>query len=189
MVEKHYLKFGSMSRIAKKPIIIDPDIKISFSDGLFSVSGSKGSLERKFPPAVNIDVTEKDIKISTKDDSKHSKAMSGTIASHIKNMISGVKNGYQKRLVINGVGYKCDVKDKTIDLIVGYAHPVTLSVPEGIKVSLDKKVIVVDGIDKEKVGQFSADIKAVKKVEPYKGHGIHYEGEYVRRKQGKRAVS
>ena len=112
----------------------------------------------------------------------------GTYASHLFNMVEGVTKGYEKKLIIEGVGYKWEIKDKEVVLSLGFSHPVKVAIPAGLKVSVEKGTMAVSGTDKELVGQFAARVKLLKKVEPYKGKGIHYEGERVRRKQGKKTA-
>ncbi|HEY6019370.1 MAG TPA: 50S ribosomal protein L6, partial [Candidatus Paceibacterota bacterium] len=112
----------------------------------------------------------------------------GTVAAHIKNMISGVNAGFTKKLLVEGVGYKWEVKGKQLQLALGFSHPVLVDIPEGLTVVADKGTLTITGIDTEKVGQFAANIRALKKPEPYKGKGIRYEGEVIRRKQGKKAA-
>ena len=117
-----------------------------------------------------------------------SRSLLGTYASHIKNMIVGVTTGYEKKLILEGVGFKSAVSGKSLDLALGFSHPVKVEIPEGLAVTADKNLITISGIDKEKVGQFSAYVRSLKKPEPYKGKGFRYDNEVIRRKQGKKSA-
>ncbi len=179
-----------MSRIGKKTIIIPQDTAVSLEDGLLTVKGPKGETARKFKDNVSILVSteEKTIKLEPAKGDQFSRILWGTYASHISNMIAGVNGGFEKKLGIEGVGFKAEIKGNVLVLNVGFSHPVEIAVPDGLKVSAEKNVITVSGFDKELVGQFAAKVRSVKKPEPYKGKGIHYEGEHIRRKQGKKSA-
>ncbi|MDD9868178.1 MAG: 50S ribosomal protein L6 [Candidatus Campbellbacteria bacterium] len=179
-----------MSRLSKKPTSLPQGVSAEYKDFTLSVKGPKGELKRQFKDNADIKIENNEVSVSIKTNSPRvSSVMSGTLVSHIRNMIKGVTDGFSKRLVIEGVGYKAEAQGDKLKLIVGLSHPVMVSIPSGIKVSIEKNVIIVEGMDKEMVGQFAADVCAVKKVEPYKGYGIRYEGAFVRRKQGKRATA
>jgi len=128
------------------------------------------------------------VQVSPKGESLQSRALIGTYASHVRNMISGVNSGFSKKLIIEGVGFKWDVQGKTLNLALGFSHPVKMAIPEGLTVKADKGALTIEGFDKEAVGQFAANVRALKKPEPYKGKGIRYDGEVIRRKQGKKAA-
>ncbi|MAF59366.1 MAG: 50S ribosomal protein L6 [Candidatus Pacebacteria bacterium] len=177
-----------MSRIGKQTITIPEKTEVSANDGMIIVKGPLGELKKPFS-GVNIDIKDGEVSVSPANDSKLSQALWGTFASHIKNMVNGVNTPYEKKLVVEGVGYKAEVSGKDLVLNVGFSHPVKLEAPEGLNVSAEKNVITISGSDKEKVGQFASNIRLVKKPEPYKGKGIRYEDEVVRRKQGKKAVA
>jgi len=177
-----------MSRIAKKPIVIPAKTTASYAAGIFSVKGPLGEIKKTLSQDISIIVADNTITISPAREDIANMAMWGSYASHIKNMLAGVNKVYEKKLIIEGIGFKADVKGKDLVLAVGFSHLVTLAIPEGIKVVSDKSGITVSGIDAEKVGQFAAQIRAVKKPEPYKGKGIRYSDEIIRRKQGKKAV-
>lgn len=177
-----------MSRIGKQQISIPEKTEVSASDGVFSVTGPHGSLRRRLSPQVQISIDDGIVSVSPVRDTKHAHALWGTFASHIKNMVDGVNEPFTKRLVVEGVGYRVDLSGNTLKLNVGFSHEVEISVPEGIDVSVEKNMITVSGPDKEAVGQFAANVRAVKKPEPYKGKGIRYEDEVVRRKQGKKGA-
>ncbi len=178
-----------MSRIGKKPITIPQGVEVVFSDSILQVKGPKGELRVKVHPLVDIEIKDTEAQVSPKDDSRFANALWGTFASHLKNMIKGVTEGFEKQLVVEGIGYKVDLQGNKIVLNVGFSHPVELEIPADLEVSVDKNTIAVKGIDKQKVGQFASEIRAVKKPEPYKGKGIRYSDEVVRRKEGKRVAS
>lgn len=184
------MKFGNtdMSRLAKRPITIPSGTEVTVSGGEVRVKGPKGTLVRPMHRLVDIAVTPEGAQVTTKGDSIEARALVGTYASHVRNMLTGVTTGYQKKLLVEGVGYKWDVSGKQMTLALGFSHPVKVAIPEGLTVAADKGVLTISGFDKELVGQFAADIRALKKPEPYKGKGIRYEGEVIRRKQGKKAA-
>jgi large subunit ribosomal protein L6 len=177
-----------MSRLAKRPIAVPAKTEITLSGSDVVVKGPKGTLARKGNRNVAIEVGAEGVQVSTKTDSLEARAAVGTYASHIRNMFEGVTTGFTKKLLIEGVGYKWDVQGKTVVLALGFSHPVKVAIPEGLTVTIEKGVFLITGADKEVVGQFAANIRALKKPEPYKGKGIRYEGEVVRRKQGKKAA-
>lgn len=176
-----------MSRIGKKPIAISDGVKIEVSGGAVVVSGPKGTLHFSFSPEMEIKISEKEVSVIKKGNSKNSGAIWGTTASIIENMIEGVTEGYQKQLELNGVGFRMALQGKKINMALGFSHPVIVDIPEEIEVKIENNVMTISGIDKQKVGQFAASVKALKKVEPYKGKGFKYVGEIVRRKEGKKA--
>ena len=177
-----------MSRLAKKPITIPQNTEINFSEGVFSVKGPLGTLSKKLKDDVNVEIKDGEIQFSTAKSTLFAKALVGTYASHAINMIEGVNKLYEKRLVVEGVGFKVSVQGKNLNLALGFSHPVIVEIPEGLTVVVEKNEIIISGIDKESVGEFTASIRALKKPEPYKGKGIRYAGEVIRRKQGKKAV-
>lgn len=177
-----------MSRLAKKPIVIPSKVQVTSTDGVLMVKGSKATLSRPVHSSVNIDVTSDGVQVSPKNTSKLSRALTGTFAAHIRAMIKGVEEPFKKNLILTGVGYKVELKDGKLVFAVGFSHPVVVAVPEGITASVAKNVISIEGSDKQAVGQFAAEIRQIKKPEPYLGKGIAYEGEVIRRKQGKKAV-
>lgn len=176
-----------MSRLGKQPIAIPSGVEISLADGMLTVKGSKATLSRPVKPDVDIKIEGSEV-ILTPGDTPAAKALWGTYAAHLRNMITGVTEGFTKILEIEGVGYRAEVKGKEVVLNVGFSHPVILEIPEGVSVEVVKSVITITGSDLEEVGQFAANVRKVKKPEPYKGKGIRYRGEYVIRKQGKKAV-
>lgn len=177
-----------MSRIGKKGIVIPEKTEVSMSSGIVSVKGPKGSLQRAFNSDIAIKIEGKDISFSLTKENKQTKALWGTYASHIKNMVKGVNDGFEKKLILEGVGYKSQVNGSKLVLALGFSHPVEVEIPEGLTVKAEKNVVTISGIDKELVGSFSAKIRALKKPEPYKGKGFRYFDEVIRRKQGKKSV-
>jgi large subunit ribosomal protein L6 len=180
-----------MSRIGKKPLSVPKGVKIHLADRTVSVEGPKGKLQWEFRPEVSVAYDEKaqTITVGRNDDQRLSRALHGTTRAMILNMIVGVTQGYERRLEIIGVGYLAAVQGKILQLRVGFANEVHMPIPEGIKVSVpDQQHIVIQGIDKQLVGHFAACVRATRKPEPYKGKGIRYLGEPVRRKQGKAMV-
>lgn len=153
-----------------------------------TVKGPLGTLSRTFRPHIAISIENGEISLAPTHDSLETKALLGTYVAHIKNMISGVHKPYEKKLVVEGIGYKADVKGATLAMALGFSHPVDVPIPSDLKVTSEKNVITVSGIDTEKVGRFAADVRALKKPEPYLGKGIRYADEVIRRKQGKKAA-
>jgi len=187
---KHYLGFGKnfMSRIGKQEILIPAGVKVTNSGNTITVTGPKGTLSTTFRDDIVITITGSTISLNIKRNDKFSQSLWGTYASHIKNMIKGVETPYQKKLILEGVGFKSEVKGKDFHFALGFSHPVIVKIPEGITATTDKNNITITGIDKELVGNFTAAIRALKKPEPYKGKGMRYENEVIRRKQGKKTV-
>ncbi len=177
-----------MSKIGKNPIQIPDKIDVSVAGGVVSVKGPLGAVSRTFNERVSVVVDGKVVTVTPKDGSKFARSMWGTAAAHIKNMIKGVSGKYEKKLELQGVGYKVEATGKTMKFALGFSHPVTVAVPEGVAVLVEKGIITISGVDKDEVGQFAARVRALKKPEPYKGKGIRYVGEYVRSKEGKKAV-
>ena len=173
-----------MSRIGLKVIEIPAGVTVTQKDENITVKGPKGELTRHFDPKIKLTLDEKEAKFTR--ESENDKALHGTMRSNLNNMIIGVTEGYEKKLELRGVGYRAQVKGDTLTLSVGYSHPVVMDAPKGIKLeSPSNTEINVSGISKQKVGQFAAEIRDVRSPEPYKGKGIRYVGEYVRRKEGK----
>jgi len=179
-----------MSRIGKKPILIPEKVGVKISNHLVVVSGPKGELKRNVHSLIKIEVKDKEIVLNIKnEDDKLEKSLWGTERQLINNMIVGVNEGFSKKLEINGVGYRAATSGKSLTLSVGYSHPVEFKIPEGIDVSVEKNLITVSGIDKQQVGEISAQIRKIRKPEPYKGKGIKYVDEVIIRKAGKQAKS
>lgn len=178
-----------MSRIGKNPIPVPEKTEVTVTDNTLSVKGPLGTLTKEIHSLVSVAVDGKSVVVSAKNNSKLSRSLWGTFASHVKNMIKGVNSKFEKKLILEGIGYRVELSGKNLKFVVGFSHPVVLATPEGVDVAVEKNLITVSGIDKEAVGQFAAVIRSVKKPEPYKGKGIRYEGEYVRQKQGKKAAA
>lgn len=186
-----------MSRLGKKPIALPADVTAAFAGGVLTIKGPKGELARAFTDAVSITLLAKEgragegteIMLAPVSESTYTRALWGTYAAHIYNMITGVTEGFTKKLSIEGVGYRAEIKNDALLLLVGFSYPVSVPIPKGLAVSVEKNVVTVSGIDKDAVGQFAATVRLRKPPEPYKGKGIRYEGEYVLRKQGKRATA
>lgn len=177
-----------MSRLSKQPIAIPKGVEVAQDGQLLTIKGSKGELSRSFKDSIiAIEITDEGIQVSKKEDTVFSRALVGTYASHIKNMIVGVTEGFQKKLIVEGVGFRSEVKGNELHMSLGFSHPVVMAIPEGLSATAEKNVITISGTDKEQTMQFAAQVRAKKKPEPYKGKGIRYEGEIIRRKQGKKA--
>ncbi len=175
-----------MSRVGKKPILIPNNVKVEANDRLVAVNGSKGNLSYSLPPGIKIELKNNEAVLTRQDDSKNQKSLHGLARSLVSNMIKGVSEGYSKELEIVGVGFRAAVMGKKLSMQLGKTHPVEHPIPEGITIETPKpNQIIVKGIDKAKVGEVAAKIRAAFKPEPYKGKGIKYVGEYIRRKAGK----
>lgn len=177
-----------MSRLAAKPIEIPSGVTVDLKDGSMTVRGPKGELQRNFKDLIAISIDGNEISLTKAVDTQQTKALWGTYASHIRNMIAGVTEGFKKTLLVEGVGFRWSVSGANLEMTLGFSHPVVMPIPDGIKVEAEKNKLTVEGIDKELVGMFAANIRAKKKPEPYKGKGIRYEGEIIRRKQGKKSA-
>ncbi len=175
-----------MSRVGNKPIDLPAGVEINVDGNVVKVKGSKGELKRSFNERIGFDVSDGLITVTRPDDERESRALHGLSRALLNNMVVGVSDGYRKELEIQGVGYRASLKGANIELLVGFSHPVEVVAPEGITFEVPEQTkIIVSGIDKEQVGQVAADIRKVRPPEPYKGKGIRYVGEYVRRKAGK----
>ncbi len=175
-----------MSRIGLKAIAIPSGIKVNATQAAVTVEGPKGKLEMKIDPRIKVSVKDGQISVARSKDERLDKALHGFTRSSIQNMIAGVANGYEKNLAIEGVGFKAAIQGKTLQLALGFSHLINYTIPEGVKVEAPKPTqISVKGIDKHLVGQVAADIRQFFEPEPYKGKGIRYVGEHIRKKQGK----
>jgi large subunit ribosomal protein L6 len=178
-----------MSRIGKNSIQIPEKTEVTVVDDVLTVKGPLGTISKKIHPYASVVVKDGAVQVSPANQSKLGRSLWGTYASHVKNMIKGVTTKYTKKLELQGIGYRVELQGKSLKFLVGFSHPVLKPIPEGLEVLVEKNNMTVSGIDKEAVGQFAANIRAIKKPEPYKGKGIRYEGEYVRQKQGKKAAA
>ena len=179
-----------MSRIGNKPVPVIDGVKVNVASGSINVEGPKGKLSYAYRPEVSIEVDEeaKTVKVSRQGDDKNSRAFHGLTRALVNNMIIGVKEGYEKKLELQGVGYVCSISGKTLSLRVGLANELKKEIPAGLDVTCpDQTHIDVKGCDKQQVGQFAAEVRALRKPEPYKGKGIRYVGEHVKIKPGKSA--
>ena len=176
-----------MSRIGRLPIAIPAGVEVKIEEGnKVTVKGPKGTLEKCLPVEMTIKQEDNQVVVTRPNDLKKMKSLHGLTRSLIANMITGVSEGYEKKLEINGVGYRAQKKGKEITFNLGFSHPVVMTDPEGIETEMDgQNIIIVKGIDKEKVGQYAAEIRSLRKPEPYKGKGIKYTDEVIRRKVGK----
>ncbi|MGB7412771.1 MAG: 50S ribosomal protein L6 [Thermosynechococcaceae cyanobacterium] len=175
-----------MSRIGKRPVEIPDKVTVTLEGQSVAVKGPKGELSRVLPPEVVLEQQDKTIIVSRRDESRNARQRHGLCRTLIANMVEGVDRGFEKKLQIIGVGYRAQVQGKNLILNVGYSNPVTIEPPEGVQLAVDGNTnVIVSGINKEVVGNTAATIRAVRPPEPYKGKGIRYEGEYVRRKVGK----
>ncbi len=190
--ERFYSQCGNyifMSRIGKKPIDIPEKTEVTLSGDILTVKGPLGQLTRKVRlDAVDVLIEGSVVTVSPKNDSLQTKALWGTFGSHIKNMVDGVNKEYEIKLIIEGVGFKAEIQGNTLVMNLGFSHQVKLDVPQGITCKVEKGEVTISGIDKEVVGQFAAVIRSKKKPEPYKGKGIRYSDEVVRRKEVKKSV-
>ena len=177
-----------MSKIGKKPIEIPQDVTITIEAPMVKIKGPKGELSFKISREIEVKLDEKQLLILPIGKSKKVSALWGTTRAIIANMVTGVEKGFEKKLEIEGVGFKAQIQGNDLVLSLGFSHPVIFKPPEGIKVSVEKNTITVSGISLEMVGQVAANIRALKKPEPYKGKGIHYVGEVIRRKAGKKVA-
>ena len=178
-----------MSRVGKKPILIPEGVRVKIEDQRVIISGPKGEISREVRPEIKVELKEGKIFVLPKIQTKRTKAFWGLTRALLKNMVEGVTKGYEKKLEIQGIGFKANLEGNDLVLQVGFTHPVKIKGVPGIKFSVEKNIITVSGIDKELVGQMAAKIRAVKPPEPYKGKGIRYLGEKVRRKAGKKVVT
>lgn len=177
-----------MSRLAKKPIQIPEKVDVTIGGDTVTIKGPVGTLSRKIPSNVLVKVDNDGITIAPKNNALTTKMLVGTTVAHVRNMIQGSTAPFTKRLIVEGIGFKADVKGSDMTLSLGFSHPVKVAIPKDLKVTSEKGVVAVSGSDIEAVGAFAARVRALKKPEPYKGKGIRYETEVIRRKQGKKTT-
>jgi len=178
-----------MSRIGKKPVEIPQGVTVEMVDNKINISGPKGKMELLIVHDVKVEIKDNLVMVDRGNSSKKASAMWGTTNRLIGNMIEGVSSGFTKILELNGVGFRMEVSGKKLKMALGFSHPVEVDVPEGLEAKVENNALTIGGIDKQAVGQFAAEIKSLKPVEPYKGKGFRYAGEIVRKKEGKKASS
>ena len=175
-----------MSRIGKKPVVLPKGVAVEIQGNTVAVKGPKGELRRTLHPEMRVTLADSQVTVARPSEEKRHKALHGLSRTLVQNMVEGVSKGFSKTLEIQGVGYKAEAKPYGVNLIVGYSHPVKYEAPKGIKISVENNTVVkIEGADKETVGQVAAELRSVRPPEPYKGKGIRYQGEHVRRKAGK----
>lgn len=175
-----------MSRLGKQPIIVPKGVQVTHAGKTVTVKGSKGSLTLDISEQILLDIKEGEVELSLKEGYEGSGNIFGLYRQLIRNMVIGVSAGFQKNLEMIGVGYRAAVQGKVLDLQIGYSHPTRLNIPQGIEVKIEKNTAIsITGLDKQQVGQFAANVRELRPPEPYKGKGIRYVGEFVRRKAGK----
>jgi large subunit ribosomal protein L6 len=175
-----------MSRIGRKPVTVPKGVTLELEGNSVAVKGPRGELRRTLHPDMQIALDKDQFTVARPSEEKRHKALHGLTRTLVQNMVEGVSKGFSKTLEIQGVGYKAEAKPYGVNLVVGYSHPVKYEAPKGIKISVDNNVVVkIEGADKELVGQVAAELRSVRPPEPYKGKGIRYQGEHVRRKAGK----
>lgn len=177
-----------MSRIGKKIIEIPAKTEVTSVSGVVTVKGPLGTLTKTLKPTVAVVVADGKVTLTPTEHTLDTLALWGTYSSHIQNMIAGVNKAFEKKLIVEGIGFKSEVKGNDLHLALGFSHPVKVSFPTSLKVTAEKNNITISGIDSAEVGQFAASVRAFKKPEPYKGKGIRYSDEVIRRKQGKKSV-
>jgi large subunit ribosomal protein L6 len=175
-----------MSRIGKKPVVIPDGVKVTFKDRICTVENKNGKLEQWIDPCINVDIDDKEVRFSMANEQRRTRAMFGLYRVLVDNMVTGLTKGFEKALSIVGVGYNAKIQGKKLVLQIGFCHPVEMQIPEGLTLETpNPTAIIVKGVDKHLVGQFAADIRRVRPPEPYKGKGIRYADEMVRRKERK----
>ena len=178
-----------MSRIGNRKIVIPEGVTVTVDNNVVTVKGPKGELSLEINRDITVTVNENELTVTRPNDLKIMKSLHGTTNANIKNMIIGVSEGYKSELEIVGVGYRFQVQGNKVNVNAGYSHPVVVDVPSDLKVEqVNATEIAISGIDKQKVSEFAANIRKIRKPEPYKGKGIRYKGEYIRRKEGKKAA-
>lgn len=179
---------SAMSRLAKKPISIPEKVEVTLGGGTVTVKGPLGTLTRSFPPVISIVHKDHALQVSPRNEALTTKMLVGTTVAHLRNMLKGSQEVFVKKLIVEGIGFKAEVKGQEITLSLGFSHQIKVSIPPNLKVTSEKGVLTISGSDIEAVGAFAAKIRALKKPEPYKGKGIRYETEVIRRKQGKKTT-
>jgi large subunit ribosomal protein L6 len=174
-----------MSRVGRSPVAIPSGVSVGHAEGAIDVKGPKGALSVRIPDGITVEIESERVRLHRHDEKKKTRALHGLARALVANMVTGVTEGFSKELEIQGVGYRADVSGNTLKLAVGFSHPVDVAIPEGLSVSLQDGKIRIEGIDRQLVGEFAANVRSLRPPEPYKGKGIRYVGERVRRKVGK----
>jgi large subunit ribosomal protein L6 len=179
-----------MSRIGKNQIVLPPKTDIKIEGDTVTVKGPLGELTRTFQSGIKIEINEGKVSFvpASANPNPQIRSLWGTISSHVNNMVIGVNKAYEKKLIVEGVGFKVEVSGANLVFKLGFSHPITVAIPSNLKVSTEKNIITVSGIDKEFVGKYTAEIRSLKKPEPYKGKGIRYSDEVIKRKEGKKTA-
>lgn len=176
-----------MSRVGKLPIAIPSDVKVDLGGNTIKISGKQGDLEAHFTDAVNVSIEDNNLWVKPANDSTESRALWGTYRSNFNNMVQGVSEGFTIELEVNGVGYRAMVEGRTLKLFLGFSHEIHYAIPEGVNIQCPKPTeIIITGSDKQLLGQVAAEIRSFRPPEPYKGKGVKYKGEWIRRKEGKK---
>src|SRR5712692_5469742 len=179
---------GVMSRIGRKPVLIPQGVKVAVEGAVVTALGPKGTLRQPIPSALSVAIKDNQVVVSRQSDHQSVRALHGLMRSLVANMVSGVKDGFERKLEIVGIGYRCQIQGKALQLALGYSHPVIFPLPDGIQAEVDRQVsITLRGADKALLGQTAAKLRALRKPDPYKGKGIKYADEHIRRKVGKKA--
>jgi large subunit ribosomal protein L6 len=175
-----------MSRVGRRPVPIPKGVTVEQVDAALRVTGPKGTLTERMPDSIAVEIADQEVRFSRTDERRQTRALHGLARALVGNMVTGVTEGFHKDLEIEGVGYRAEADKQKLTLVVGYSHPVELTVPQDLSVKVERNTLIrVEGISRQRVGQFAADVRAVRPPEPYKGKGIRYAGERIRRKVGK----
>ena len=174
-----------MSRIGKKPVAVPKGVNISIANGVVAVKGPKGELKRSVPTGVEVKASGTELTVTRADDSRENRAKHGMMRALVANMVKGVSEGFERRLEINGVGYRAEVSGQKLTMALGFSHPVNFELPKGISAKVDKNIVILMGIDREVLGETASKIREIRPPEPYKGKGIKYIEEHIKRKVGK----
>lgn len=177
-----------MSKIGKKPVVIPPDVKVNVEESAVNLEGAKGKMTVKILPGVKADLSDSQLVFKIEKNTKQNRSNWGTARALVQNAVDGLSKGFMKVLVIEGIGFRAAKEGESLNLNIGYSHPVKFNPPAGIKIEVEKNLIKISGFDKSLVGQTAASIRAFKKPEPYKGKGIRYQDEVIRRKAGKKVA-
>ncbi len=177
-----------MSRIGKQIITLPEKTEVNLSGSSVVVKGPLGEISKMVHPLIEVKINGREVTVEPKKMTIEGRALWGTYAAHMKNMVNGVNKAFEKKLILEGIGYKSEVKGEEIVFALGFSHPVRVAIPQGLKVTAEKNLITISGVNKEQVGEFAAKIRALKKPEPYKGKGMRYDTEVIKRKQGKKTA-